>query len=156
MNPMPGSWPTPRVSSRLSSCRIWSPTRSGRNVAICNSKFKIQNAQGGTERPTVTCAPCLLSEFCISHFESSAPLRSNGHALHRKHLDDVADLEVVVVGEADAAFEAGLDLADVVLEAAQRPDLPLVHDDVVAEQACVRVAGPCDAAVGHHAAGDGA
>src|SRR5580765_2245845 len=34
------------------------------------------------------------------------------HALHREHLDDVAHLEVVELVEADAALEAGLDLAD--------------------------------------------
>ena len=32
-------------------------------------------------------------------------------AFHREHLDDVADLEVVELVEADAALEAGLDLA---------------------------------------------
>ena len=39
-----------------------------------------------------------------------------------ERLDDVAGLEVLEVGEADAALEAGGDLADVVLEPAQRPD----------------------------------
>ena len=43
---------------------------------------------------------------------------------------------------------------DVVLEAAQRADLALVDDDVVAQQARLRVAGARDAAFVHHAAGD--
>src|SRR3954462_10018372 len=57
------------------------------------------------------------------------------HSLDHKHFDDVADLEVVVSVEADAAFEAGLDLRHVVLEAAERTDLAFVNDDVVAKQA---------------------
>src|SRR3954465_7294673 len=40
-----------------------------------------------------------------------------GDALHGEDLDDVADLQVVVALEADAALEARLDLGDVVLEA---------------------------------------
>ena len=43
---------------------------------------------------------------------------------------------------------------DVVLEAAQRADLALVDDDVVAEQPGLGVAGAGDAAFGHHAAGN--
>ena len=42
--------------------------------------------------------------------------------------------------EADAALEPGLDLRDVVLEAAQRADLAFVDHDVVAEQPRLRVA----------------
>ena len=56
---------------------------------------------------------------------ASAPALRRRDALHREHLDHVADLEVVELVEADAALEAGLDLADVVLEAAQRADLAL-------------------------------
>ena len=51
-----------------------------------------------------------------------------------EHFDDVADLDVVVLLEADAALEPGLDFRDVVLEAPQRADLALEDDDVVAEQ----------------------
>ena len=68
-------------------------------------------------------------------------------ALDDERLDDVADLDVVVPLEADAALEAGLHLGHVVLEAPQRADLALVDDDVVAEQARLRVAGARDAAV---------
>mgnify|MGYP003694146141 CR=1 FL=1 len=42
------------------------------------------------------------------------------------------------------------------LEAAQRSDLAFVDDDVVAQQARLRVAGAGDASFGDHAAGDGA
>src|SRR5207248_1815923 len=96
--------------------------------------------------------------FCLPAFLPSClpvlPLCSYGYALHREHLDHVADLQVVVLVEADAALEAGLHLAHVVLEAAQRADLSLVDHDVVAQQARLRVAGARDAPFGDHAAGD--
>src|SRR5262249_21647419 len=60
--------------------------------------------------------------------------------LNLEGLDDVADLDVLVAVEPDAALEALLDLRDVVLEAAQRPDLPLVDHAVVAEQPQLRAA----------------
>src|SRR5688500_1359185 len=75
------------------------------------------------------------------------------NALHREDLDRIADLDVVEVGQPDAALEARLHLAHVVLEAAQRCQLAFPDDDVVAKQARVRVAGTRDAAVGDHAAG---
>ena len=56
------------------------------------------------------------------------------------------------LSSADAALEALRDLADVVLEAAQRAELALVDLDRVADQADLRVA--LDRAVGDHAAGD--
>src|SRR3954469_19345500 len=59
-------------------------------------------------------------------------LRRHGDALDDERLDGVPDLDVVVLLEADAALEAGLDLRNVVLEAAQRTDAPFVDDDVVA------------------------
>ena len=68
-----------------------------------------------------------------------------GHALHREHLDDVADLDVVVPLEADAALEPGLHLGHVVLEPAERSDLAFVDDDVVAQQPGLRIAGAGDA-----------
>src|SRR5688572_16812627 len=149
MNPMPGSCTVPRLSNWLSSWRIWSPTLSGRWEAIGNSKFEMQNAKTtvGPGHPGSLVAPFA---FRILHFE----LRSHRHPLHRKHFDDVADLQVAVVAQADAAFEARLDLADIVLEPAQRADLAFVHDDVVAQQAGVGLAGTGDTAVGDHAAGD--
>ena len=53
------------------------------------------------------------------------------HALHREHLDEVANFDVVESFEADAALDAGLDLADIIFEAPQRTDLAFVHEDVV-------------------------
>src|SRR5262245_4675747 len=82
------------------------------------------------------------------------PLCRRRHPLDDKRFDDVADLDVVVLFEADAALEPRLHLGDVVLEAAERADLAFVDDHVVAEQARLRVAGSRDAAVGHHAARD--
>src|SRR3954454_19986917 len=69
--------------------------------------------------------------------------------LHR-----VAFLHVGVVGEHDAALEAGRDLADVLVEAAQRADRPVVHDGAVTDEADLRAAR--DLAVRDHAAGDDA
>src|SRR5690606_12807533 len=54
--------------------------------------------------------------------------------------------------EGDTAIEAGLDLFDVVLEAAQRVDMAGPVHHVVAQQANLRVAA--HHAVGDHAAGD--
>src|SRR3954447_22796456 len=67
--------------------------------------------------------------------------------LHR-----VADFHVLVVGEYDAALEALQDLAHILVEAPQRPDLAVVDDRAVADQAHLRAAR--DAAVGDHAARD--
>ena len=50
-------------------------------------------------------------------------------------LELVADLEVVEVLERQAALEAGLDLAHVVLEALERVELAVVDHDVVAQHA---------------------
>src|SRR5262249_13059045 len=57
-----------------------------------------------------------------------------GDLLDLEGLDDVADLDVLVPVEPDAALESLLDLRDVVLEAPQRAHLALVDHAVVAEQ----------------------
>ena len=68
----------------------------------------------------------------------------------RDDFDDLEDLElvafldVVVVLQRQAALEAGLDLAHVVLEALERIELAGVDDHVVAQQAHLRAAA-------HHA-----
>src|SRR5438046_1932468 len=64
-------------------------------------------------------------------------------------LDDVAGLDFVPARDHDAALEAVLDLADVVLEAAEAADLALVDLDRVADDPEVRFA--VDLAVGDHA-----
>src|SRR6185436_17037417 len=83
-------------------------------------------------------------------------LRRLRDALHLEHFDHVANLDVVETLQAQAALEAGLDLGHVVLEALERGELAFPHHDVVAEQAGLRVALAGDAAVGDHAAGNGA
>src|SRR5690349_16712593 len=57
----------------------------------------------------------------------AAPLLTRDLALLER-LDDVALVQVLEVGEADAALEARLDLAHVVLEPAQRADGALPDD----------------------------
>src|ERR1051325_9259588 len=80
------------------------------------------------------------------------PLRGDRQdAFVLEDLDHVADLDVVELLEADAALGSGFDLADVVLEAPQRADLTLVGDDVVADEARLRVARARNAPFGDHA-----
>src|SRR6478735_1139178 len=56
-------------------------------------------------------------------------------------LDQVAALEILEVGEADAAFEALADLAGVLLEATQRDDRALPDDHAVAQEAHLGATG---------------
>src|SRR6266849_9428793 len=72
-----------------------------------------------------------------------------GHLLHLVGFDHVAHLDVLVALERDAALVAASDLASVLLEALQARDPPVVHDHVVAQEACLRAAH--DLAVGHEA-----
>src|SRR5262249_34188193 len=81
-------------------------------------------------------------------------LHRRGDLLDSEHFDDVADLDVTEAIEADAALRAGLDLADVVLEAAETGDLALPDRRAVADAAGLRVAASRDATVRHEAAGD--
>src|SRR5262245_12293939 len=83
-----------------------------------------------------------------------ARLYRRRHSLDDERLDHVADLDVVVLLEADAALEAGLDLGDVVLEPAQRADPALVDDDVVAEEPRLRIAGAGNRPLDDNAAGN--
>src|ERR1043166_5779758 len=76
------------------------------------------------------------------------------HAFHGEDLDEIAGLQVIEALEADAALEARLHLADVVLETAQRANLAFEDDDVVAEQARGRLTGARDRSLGAHAAGN--
>src|SRR5215208_5706221 len=90
--------------------------RSGRSI---RSGVRIVPAPNGSNVPN----------------DSNVPngLGRDGDALHRKDFDHVADLQVVVILQADAALEAGLDLAHVVLEAPQRADLAFEHHHVVTQ-----------------------
>src|SRR5688500_20041351 len=67
-------------------------------------------------------------------------------------LDDVADLDVVVPGDGDAALVAEGDLTNVVLEAPEARDLTGVDDLAVTQQPRLGVAD--DLAVGDVASGD--
>src|SRR5574337_269003 len=77
-----------------------------------------------------------------------------GDLLDLEELEDVTLPDVVEVLQLDAALEAFLDLAHVVLHALQGLDFAGVDDHVVAQQAEARVAP--DQPRGDHAAGDGA
>src|SRR5688572_27259911 len=117
-NPIPGSW-TSRASSSASSARIWSATRSGRDPCDINATTKARRHE--TERMALRVS--VLSW-----------LRGDRDTLHREHLDDVADLQVVELVEADAALEPGFDFAGVVLEPPERSDLAFVNDHVVPQE----------------------
>src|SRR2546422_11226320 len=66
-------------------------------------------------------------------------------------LDDVADLEIVIAIDADAALHAGADFIDFVLEAAEGLDDTLEEDVLAAADADLALD---DTAVGDDAAGD--
>src|SRR5438105_10342572 len=66
--------------------------------------------------------------------------------------DDVADLDVVVAFEHDAALETGGDLADIVLHPTERGDRAFPDGLLAPDEAGLRAAP--DEAVGHHAARD--
>src|SRR5262249_3396782 len=74
--------------------------------------------------------------------------------LDLERLDDVADLDVLVPVETDAALETLLDLGDVVLEPPERSDLALVDHAVVAQE--TQLGGARDRALGDVAPGDDA
>src|SRR5687767_10367507 len=58
------------------------------------------------------------------------------HLLLAITLDDVADLDVVEVLDADAALESFAHFLDVVLEPPERPDVAVVDLDSIANHAC--------------------
>src|SRR6267143_2894607 len=77
-----------------------------------------------------------------------------GDLLDAIGLDQVTDLDVVEVLDADPALEALAHFADVVFEALERGQRPVVDLDPVADHA--HAGGPRDDAAAHEAAGDGA
>src|SRR5687768_14283602 len=108
------SWTSPRASTSLSTWRTCSPTRSSR-----------------------TLRPSGVSVWRISCFRYAALERARPF-LDLEHLEIVARLDVVGVGQQHAAFEARRDLGDVVLEAAERRDRRLRDDHVLARQSGVK------------------
>jgi hypothetical protein len=61
-------------------------------------------------------------------------------ALGHEGFNHVSDFDVAVIGYGDAALHAVRDLADVVLEAPQRPHLAFEHNHIIAQQANFGVA----------------
>src|SRR5690348_4425161 len=101
--------------SFVSSCRICSPTRSGRFEAKKNSQLPTpQGVRISAERldPSSSWSWELGVDGRVSN-GSRDPFDHEG-------FDHIADLDVVVLLEADAALEPGLDLRHVVLEAPER------------------------------------
>src|SRR5690606_34652816 len=82
--------------------------------------------------------------------QAHTPLRP-GDLSDLVHLDQVAFLDVVVVGQADSAFEALGHLPDVVLEALERVDGAVIYDHAVPQQTSLGI--PLDDAFGDVAAG---
>src|SRR5207248_2787883 len=88
--------------------------------------------------------------FSSRHAEGRGPetppfaeLRTSGAGLlpHLERLDEVADLDVVVVAERDAALEALADLGGVFLEPAEAGDGQVLrHHSTVAEEPRLAVA----------------
>ena len=76
-----------------------------------------------------------------------------GYLFCHEGLDYVANFDVAVVRDRDAALHAVTYFACVIFEALERADLAFEDDDVVAQQAHFGVA--LDQAVEHVAAGDG-
>src|SRR5215467_9504167 len=96
-----------------------------------------------SDRAPGTCSSTVNSPTTINS-------RRDCDSFHREDFDHVADLDVVEPLEPDAAFEAGLDFAHIVLEPPERSDLPFIHDDVVANEPRLCLARSRDPPFGHH------
>src|SRR5437762_1468762 len=68
-------------------------------------------------------------------------------------LDYIANFDVTVTGDADTALHTVAHFGDIVFEAAQRTDAPLVDHHVVAQQTHIGIA--LDHAIDHRATSDG-
>src|SRR5687768_748382 len=80
----------------------------------------------------------------------AVPLERAGHALYFEALDDVALLDVLIVGERHAALVTLADFLDVIFEALELRQVAFVDDDVIAQQP--DFAAALDDAFGDHAA----
>src|SRR5512143_2665693 len=81
------------------------------------------------------------SERPLGRGTAGGRAQATRHLLHLVGLDDVADLDVGEIVETDAALVAGLHLAGIVLEALQAAHLAVVHDDAVADEPRLGIAG---------------
>src|SRR5205823_408424 len=118
------------------------------------ARLSLSDRLMGMWRSTWRDATCTVpfSPACVSGHERRRRRRSGaGYLAFLVRLDDVALLEILEVREADAALEAGLYLADVVLEPLQRRDRAGPDDHAVAEEPALAPTG--DGAVAHVATG---
>src|SRR5271155_4445399 len=98
-----------------------STSRSSSSASTCRNTWLTRNERGyvAVRRLTATAsAPQLNSAQLVCLESYSGP----GDLALVVRLDDVAFLEILEVGQPDTALEARGDLADIVLEAAQRVD----------------------------------
>src|SRR5258708_26678707 len=64
----------------------------------------------------------------------------SAHLANAEAFQDIADLDVVEIGDARPAFEASADFAGIILESPQRVELRRVDDRPIAQPANLRVA----------------
>src|SRR6202030_1235112 len=109
----------------------------GHSVLSSSSQFSARTPERRTENR-------VLRTVLRNYFRSNS--------LGGKRLDHVADFNVTVIGDRNAALHAVGDLAGIILEAPQRSYLAFEHLYVVAQQAHFGVAldqAIADAATGH-------
>src|SRR5690349_25176255 len=79
-------------------------------------------------------------------------IQNRGGLFHLEALENIADLHVVEIRDADAALVSITHFVHIFLEAAERIDAPSVSDDAIAHDADFRIA--LDEPIEHIAAGD--
>src|SRR5436305_5155901 len=135
---------SPRWSNSLSTWRTCSPMRSRRTdrpsgvsmrrisfppSPLCGRGKSSEAAKGeGPQLARSTRAPSLQTS--LPRGERGLSSKRPRALLDLEHLEHVAGLDVVSVGEHHAAFEAGAHFGDVVLEPPQRRDRRRGNDDV--------------------------
>src|SRR5712691_9831803 len=129
-------------SSPDNSRWIWSATR----LSLCGFGMRSSDAER-SEPPS--CGRILRR--ARRSWRLARTLQGPRNFLDFVDLELVADPEIVVALHRHAAFESGLHLAHVVLEALERIDLARMHDHVVAQHPHQRVTA--HQALEHHATG---
>src|SRR6516164_6072333 len=151
--------PSIRISSVRYAIMLCAETKSRKLASLtsatpgpgCQLEMSSPRAGRGTNRdrslrqhphlrPITACGEEVLSE------------RFRRYPLDHERLDDVAGLDVTVVGDANAAFHAVAHFAGIIFEAPQRAHLALEHDHIVAQQSHFGIA--LDKAIDHVAASD--